>query len=85
MMGLTIVITGGFGVADFFGTWATRSERAEWTVDVQRGYFADAVEKLRDTLTAAKCKHVGKLVGTPVEVICEGGLLKSWRVLEEVL
>lgn len=85
MVGLSLTFSGEYGTTDFFGTWAARPASAEWTVESQRGHFADAVIKLRDTLGAAKCKHVAQLVGTPVEVTCERGRMVSWRVLEEVL
>jgi|SRR5581483_4162288 len=83
--GLTLTFEGGYGTTYFVGTWATRPDWVGWTVEQQRGHFADAVEKLRDTLLAAKKKHVAELVGIPVEVTCENFALKSWRVLTEVL
>ncbi len=86
MMGLGLSFLGdNIGTTDFTGTWATRSSSAQWTVEDQRSHFADAVEKLRDTLRAAKKSHVAELVGTPVELTFDGNRLTSWRVLTEVL
>lgn len=85
MIGLSLTFVGDYSVSDFEGTWTTRSERAQWSVEDQRGHFADAVIKLRDTLAAAKQRHVGQLVGVPVEVTTKNGRLESWRVLTEVL
>lgn len=57
-----------------------RYSREEWEQNViQYALFE------RDTLLSAKKQRVEQLVGTPVEVIFEGNLLKSWRVLTEVL
>ncbi len=86
MVGMSVTLGGdSWGVGDFRGTWADRTSRAEWTVDDQRGHFADAVIWLRDTLKAAKKRHVAELVGTPIEATFEGNRLTSWRVLTEVL
>jgi hypothetical protein len=86
MIGLTFCFVGEYGTTDFFGTWAMPpSKSAAWSVADQRNHFADAVEKLNEILRLAKKKHVGQLVGVPVEVTSQGGLLKSWRVLTEVL
>lgn len=85
MIGFGVVLEGGYGVSDFVGTWATRSDRAQWSFEDQRNHFADAVVRLRDVLTAAKKRDVHELIGVPVEVTCSGGKLESWRVLTEVI
>ena len=86
MIGLSLSFQGeAWGVKDFKGTWANWTERRKWTLDEQRGVFADAVELLRDTLHAAKKTDIAELVGTPVEVTFEGNVIKSWRVLTEVV
>lgn len=86
MMGLSLTFEGpSVGTSTFEGTWATRSERCERTVEDQRALFAGAVETLRDTLRAAKKRHVAQLVGVPVEVTVVGGRMESWRVLTEVV
>lgn len=86
MVGVSFTLGGeSWGVGDFRGTWATRSERAEWTVEDQLGHFAQAVIFLRDVLAAAKKRDVAQLAGTPIEATFEGNRLSSWRVLTEVL
>lgn len=86
MFGLSLTFQGGgVGICDFIGTWATWSEGCKWSMDDQADVFAETVNRLRDTLKAAKCKHVGELIGVPVEVTIDGNRLKSWRVLEEVI
>ncbi len=84
--GLNLTFTGGgIGVGTFEGTWAERPERAQWTDEDQAKSFADVMYLLRDTLTKAKRRYASELVGVPVEVTFEGNMLKSWRVLEEVI
>lgn len=86
-MGLHLTFSGaGWGVGTFEGDWAIeRSEHSKWTEESRRQRIFDAVWRLKDTLVKAKKQHVAELVGTPVEVTLDGNLLKSWRVLTEVL
>jgi len=42
-------------------------------------------QKLRVLLKDAKCDFVDELKGKPVELIIEGNILKSWRILKEVI
>lgn len=44
-----------------------------------------AVKRLLRIMAEGKIRDVSKLEGLPVEVTFEGGLVKSWRVLTEVL
>lgn len=84
--GLSLEFTSpGTGVGFFDGHWADRSEFAKWSVEDQEQAFVATAKLVRDTLRKAKKRDVAALVGTPVEVTFEGNLLKSWRVLEEVL
>lgn len=84
--GLNLVFTGsGIGCGTFEGTWAQRSEHAQWSLADQAKAFADVMYLLRDTLTKAKRRHADQLVGVPVELTFEGNMLRSWRVLEEVI
>lgn len=77
----------GTGVGTFIGGWAYTKppSHAQWTKEDQRRTWADAVEKLNETLHAAKKQDVSQLVGVPVEVTLDGNVLKSWRVLTEVI
>jgi len=85
--GLSLSFEGkGCGTDTFIGAWSfPPSEHAQWTVADQSQLFADAVRLLVSTLTDAKKKHVGELVGVPVEVTFEGNMLKEWRVLTELI
>lgn len=73
------------GVGFFDGYWADRSDFAKWSIEDQEKAFVGTAKLVRDTLRKAKKRDVASLVGIPVEVTFEGNLLKSWRVLEEVL
>ncbi len=78
--------TEGAGVSDFKGTWNMEpSQYAAWTVADQDAEFAKTVRLIADTLRAAKKRYVSELKGVPVEVTFEGNVLKSWRILTEVL
>lgn len=89
MIGLNLTFAGkGWGVGYFKGFWGAdtkRSDYAKWTEAERRDQWAGAVEKLSEALTLAKKNHVGELVGVPVEVTTDGGTLKEWRVLTEVI
>lgn len=72
-------------IQDFWGYWANRPKYAEWTEARQTemlGLFALRCGKI---LIDAKCRHLGELVGKPVEVTTVGGSLDSWRVLTEAV
>jgi len=83
MFGLSVTLEGkGSGVGDFKGAWAIeRSERAKWTEEDRQQQIFEAVWMVKEILEKAKKQHVSQLKGIPVEVTCEGNMLKSWRVL----
>ncbi len=87
MLGFSVTLGGeGWGVGDFVGGWAIeRSDHAKWTEADRQAAISKAAWRLKEVLEQAKKQHVAELVGTPVEVTLDGNLLKSWRVLTEVL
>lgn len=91
MFGLAVTLTmKGSGVNDFVGgAWdpATmpRSERAQWTEEDRSNELVEMCRKVSKLLSDANVDDVTKLVGKPVEVTFEGSLLKSWRILTEVI
>lgn len=90
MFGVTVELGGeSWGVFDFKGAWSPsqmkRSEHAKWT-DQERGeQILTAFVWLDQLLTDAKVSDAAKLAGKPVEVTFDGNMLKSWRLLTEVL
>lgn len=87
MIGLSITLGGkAWGVSDFKGTWGTdRTERTEWSEEDRLRQLGEACMFLKDLLQKTKKQSVEELVGTPIEATFDGNMLKSWRVLEEVL
>lgn len=85
--GLTLDLGGdGWGVGTFRGQWASPpSPTAQWTENDRRNSFADDALWLIDIMGKAKVADVYRLQGVPVEITLEGNMLKSWRILEEVL
>ncbi len=87
MIGLTLEFGGqAWGTSHFDGAWSIkRSEYCQWTEEDRIRQLGESVMRLKDILAKAKCNSVDGLVGKPVEVIFEGNMLKSFRLLEEVL
>jgi hypothetical protein len=86
MFGFGVTLAGeAWGVSDFTGSWPKRPARASYTAEEHQASLLEGVTRLHETLRAAKRQHVAELVGTPIEATFEGGTLKSWRVLTEVI
>lgn len=85
--GLSLTFEGkGWGVGTFSGGWSgSPTSGAKWDETEQDEWFAKTARLVIATLKDAKKNDVSKLVGAPVEVTFEGMILKSWRVLTEVL
>lgn len=87
MFGLSVHCRGeGCGVSSFDGTWAfPPSDNAKWTEQDRRDHYADMCIRIIELLKQAKVDDVAKLKGKPVELEFDGNLLKSWRLLTEVI
>lgn len=88
MLGVSVILGSdkeSWGIGDFKGTWANRSDGAKWSVADQIKTWGETVAWVRDLLQDAKKLKVEDLAGTPVEVTFDGNSLKSWRVLTEVV
>jgi len=85
--GLSVTLGGeGWGVSDFWGTWAAPPAKyAKWTRHEQLEIHAKTAERIRDLCEKAKVRTVDELKNVPVQAAFDGNLLRSWRVLEEVL
>jgi hypothetical protein len=86
MIGLSLTFEADRGaVSQFRGTWATWSERCQWTEADQTQSWGDTVRFLAKILKESRRKSVSDLVGVPVELTFDGNSLADWRVLTEVL
>lgn len=85
-LGLTMHLhsTGG-DVTDWHGLRRFEQRRDADMTDEVQAVMADAFGKIGELLFVSKCRTIDKLAGTPIEVEFEGNMLKSWRVLTEVL
>ena len=87
MLGIWFTFEGkSWGCSTGEGTWAHKPDaHTKWTEAEQDAIFAKTFRYIGELLKAAKVDDVAKLRGVPVEVTFEGNLLRSWRVLTEVL
>lgn len=79
----------GWGVSTFEGAWdptlMERSEHAAWT-EVDRSKELDNLcRNVSKYLSQAKVDDVAELKDKPVEITFEGQIMKSWRLLTEVI
>lgn len=87
MLGVTFDLGGdGWGVMDHRGAWAVEcSEHAKWTEEDRLRELGQMCMFVNALLAAAKKQKFKDIVGVPVEITFEGNLLRSWRILTEVL
>lgn len=83
----TLSFGGGYGCVDS-RKWIHTEEPAEhsrWTNEDRIRSGGTQLISIMEIMKQAKARTFYELVDTPVEVTLEDGVLKSWRVLEEVL
>lgn len=86
MFGFNFTLEGrGWGVQDFWGTWTNFPEGGKYTEEAWVQSHSDTYFKIIDLMRAAKVWDLYQLQGIPVEVTFENMVLKSWRILTEVL
>jgi hypothetical protein len=89
MIGITFDLgsdTGCWGVGDFWGEWAIkRSDCAEWKEEDRIRWLGTMVMRINSLLSDAKVTSIDGLTNIPIEVTFENNVLKSWRVLVEVI
>jgi len=61
------------------------TEYSKWTPEDQKDWAAKALMTLHDWMEEAQVSDVSEMVGIPVEVTWNGNLMKSWRILTEVI
>lgn len=73
-------------VEDFWGYWSIeRIKGAEWTERNRIEHLGKMCMRIHKLLTEAKVLHIDNLKNIPVEMTIDGNMLKSWRILTEVL
>lgn len=75
----------GAAVGDFKGTWSKYPPRAQYTQESWNAERLAMLDFVQQLFVDAKVDEVSKLVGKPVEVKLDRNMLKSWRILTEVL
>lgn len=61
------------------------AEGKPWSEEERNALFAKGSREISSLLKKAKVSRIDKLVGIPVELVFDGDVLKSFRILEEVL
>lgn len=61
------------------------SKHTQWTENERQENIVDVYWKVNNILEKAKISSIHELKGIPVEVTIDRGMLKEFRVLEEVL
>ena len=89
-IGLWLTLGGpSWGVStSISGGWSMRMERNErtkWSEQDRLDKFAKMTKEISELLIKAKVDDVNDLVDLPIEAEFDGNVLKSWRVLTEVL
>src|SRR5262245_9104402 len=78
-LGISFTLGGkGWGVGDFWGVWADRSENSKWTHEDRAKQIAEVNDRLRDLLRAGNVDSVSRLIGLPIEATFENMSLVSW-------
>lgn len=91
MFGLSVDLRfdGASGVCDFKGTWCPGiidvTDNTKWTEEDRSRQLDELARFVAKLLVESKRDDVSRLAGVPVEVEMEGQMLKSWRVLTEVI
>ena len=87
MIGFNFVFTGkGWSTVDFWGSWSgDPSPDAKWTKEDRNLFLGESLIKVENLMVKAKVKKLEELNGVPVEITFDGNMLKSWRILTEVV
>lgn len=88
MFGVSVSLSldgGATGVGDFKGFWGSYPKGAKYTEEEWQSAHDGTYDWLRKLMREAKVDDFTKLQGVPVEVTLDGMVLKSWRILTEVL
>jgi len=88
-IGLRLTLEGSWCVMTSHQVWdptvTPPGEYSKWTIEDQDKELASMMRKVSKLLNDAKVSDIRELLGKPVEFTSEDGMLKSWRILTEVL
>lgn len=89
-LGLHLTFTAdGLGVGKSHSVWdfiqIRHTEHSQWTEEHRAAQAAEIMMKVSSVLNEANVSDVVDLINTPVELTVQGGSLKCWRVLTEVI
>lgn len=90
-LGVWVTLTcGSSGVGAGMGEWSPSQIKCnprycKWTEEDRDKGLLKAVRYLDSLLADAKVRRVDELKGKPVEIVLDGMMLVSWRILTEVL
>ena len=90
MLGIHFTLgDGSWGVQDYKCSWDSNrikhSEYTKWTENDRSDAYVEIMRYVSDLLHQAKVTDITQLQGIPIEAEFEGRVLKSWRILTEVL
>lgn len=90
MLGIHVTLSGnGWGVGTTNSAWDACmiecSKHAKWTEADRSKQYDEIMRYVSKLLSDAKVSKVSALKGIPIEATFDGNLLKSWRILTEVL
>lgn len=89
-IGISLTLSGeGFGTNFSMDAWDPEqipcSENSKWSEEDRNKNMSDIMRYVAQLLAKAKVSDFNQLKNIPVEVVFEDRMLKSWRILEEVL
>ncbi len=89
-IGLWLTLSGNWCVDTSYDCWDPEeitpdNENYKWTEKDREEIMIKIMRTISELLKKAKVNDVNDLLNKPIEFTSEKGLLKSWRILEEVL
>jgi len=87
MIGVSFTLGGeSWGVSDFWGAWAgERCESTQWSEQDRINTLGETSMRISKILDDSKKKDLNDMLNVPIECTFDGNLLKSWRILTEVI
>ena len=88
-LGLFLTLSGSSAVGTAYETWdpvdIIPEGNHKWTEEDRDKELSIIMRQISNLLHKAKVDNVNDLLNIPVEITFENMMLKSWRILEEVL